>query len=75
MIPAMQDIIEEMEGLPKYFQERAARKMQGVLREVVIEMLLTDYESRTVYEGKPWVSPSAQKGRSARTKKLRAVAE
>ncbi len=46
MIAAMQDIIEEMEELPKYYQERAAAKMGDVLRGVIVEMLLTEYESK-----------------------------
>jgi hypothetical protein len=74
MLAAMQDIIEEMDDLPKYFQERAAAKMQDVLREVAIEMLLTEYESRTAYEGKPWV-PRSERGRKSRKKKHGALVE
>lgn len=49
MVRMMGEIVEEMDGLPVYFQKRAAKKMQAVLREVVIDMLLQDYEVKTRY--------------------------
>ena len=53
MTQLMQNIVEEMDTLPKYFQERAARRMAVVLHEIVVEMLLWDYEAKTRYGQRP----------------------
>ena len=49
MTHLMQNIVEEMDTLPKYFQERAARRMAVALHEIIVEMLLWDYEAKRRY--------------------------
>lgn len=50
MVPLMENIVDEMQTLPVYFQERAARRMNEVLHDIIVEMLLWDHEANTRYE-------------------------
>lgn len=45
MVDLMLAIVEEMDALPVYFQERAARKMNDVLQDTIKEMLMIEYEA------------------------------
>ena len=50
MIRMLQDVVGELEELPPYFQERAAKRIWAVFREVETEMVLWDHEAKTRYE-------------------------